>query len=979
LCVGEHRESISVDVRRFKEHEIVVLTKSRAPMFGDRVHLRLPNGPSDPEIVGEVVALERIRGEPGGVLVSVSIEEPLVRALARLEEKSTSPQEGARLRESRSPGVAERPSASPSDEDDQHEQRGSRPNSELHWGWVATDRDSAPIRESQESDPSGATAQRSTHGGSRDSGVKAPLDIAAEKSKQVERSSQTPSSPKEEARRLIPGGIKPPAEQGRYSLGGSYSHSQPSRRKERGERPRKPSRNPPSDPRAEPDAPQAPREGRTRRSSEAGPAPNHEGRIAKDRRDRQAKERRRTVGPRPPTSRKRMVRTEPDKPLGSGGEKAKEKPVESAGWRVARPPAADWDAWDETSSFDQPTVRDSSIPEASGGLKNAQKEALSRSGASDASRREPDAAPMRGTESNRSEGPRPELRADASPVARQPSEAQSPDPEALRRSALDQKRSKGSEHVRQIEARASGVRRSGHVASRGESAPVVGIDFGTTFSKIALFDGDEVVLIEDTASKSATRAAVSSTLAMISDGTLLVGDPAREFLASDPTQVVSSVKRVLGLKFSDPLSNGLLGSLACRSLAGPNDSVLFEIQGKQITSVEVVSIILKHLVEMASGYTGAKVKRAVLTYPVDFDRIAKRELELAAKMAGLDVLDLISEPVAAVMGCGFDPRKESIVAVYDFGGGTFDATFVKVGNDNFDVLGSAGDRWLGGDDLDELLARFVADEYARTSGIRVHQRKAEYQRLLFACEEAKRWLSTLESVDVILPRAAITADGPKTLLVPVTREHFEDISEDVITSSLEVCRQAAEEAGISPQDADQLLLTGGTSRIPAVRKGVQRYFDRRGVAGIHPEHAVVIGAAVRAAVLGGIQVPGDFRDRLQSAGSAGRSVGLSLADGTTEPIIDATQPPPVAAHRMFSTSIDGQTACRIELVKGSSTKTEENHLLGGFVIDGLPPRPAGATNLDIYFELSSTGTLYVTAQDRASGQRAQGTFDLIDE
>jgi molecular chaperone DnaK len=502
---------------------------------------------------------------------------------------------------------------------------------------------------------------------------------------------------------------------------------------------------------------------------------------------------------------------------------------------------------------------------------------------------------------------------------------------------------------------------------------------GTTFSKVAVLDGDQVVLIEDTASKSATRAAVPSSIACLNDGTILVGEPVREYLATDPARVVSSVKRVIGLRYSDPLANGLLGSLACTSYSGPNDAIIFDIQGRQITVVEVTSIILSHLLKMASDWAGTKVTKAVLTYPVDFDRAAKRELELAAKMAGIEVLAFVPEPVAAVMGCGFDSRDDNTIAVYDFGGGTFDASIVKVGNERFSVLGSAGDRWLGGDDLDELLARNVADEYNRLTHINLHNKKVEFQRLLFACEESKRWLSTLESVDVILPRAALTPQGHKTLLVPITRSHFEQLAEDVITSSLEVCRQAAEGAGMMPEDVDSLLLTGGTTRIPAVRAGAQRYFSHRGVAGVHPEHAVVIGAAVRAAILAGLDIPANIGDWLKGQATEGRDVGLSLADGTSEPIITSSDQPPVTAHRHFATSIDGQTACRIELVRGNSPRTAENHLLGSFIIDGLPPRRAGETNIDIYFDLSSTGTLYVTAQDRATGQRAQGTFDLADE
>lgn len=513
------------------------------------------------------------------------------------------------------------------------------------------------------------------------------------------------------------------------------------------------------------------------------------------------------------------------------------------------------------------------------------------------------------------------------------------------------------------------------MVSRGV-APIVGIDFGTTYSKVAVFDGNEVVLVEDPVSKASSRAAVPSVVAFNQDGSHIVGEPAREMLASDPASVINSVKRVMGLSYSDPLANGLLGSLSCPSQAGPNDSILFDIYGQQTTVPQVSAKILEHLRKNVSSLVGAKVEKAVFTVPVEFDARAKRELELAARMAGLDVVAMVPEPVAAAIGCGHDGREHSFIAIYDFGGGTFDASVVEVGQQRFAVRGAAGDRWLGGDDFDEMIARHVADEFQKTSEISLHNRVEEWQRLIFACEEAKRWLSTLESVDVVLPRAALTADGPITLLVPMTRSVFEDVTEDIITSTLEVCRSASVQAGKHPRDIGTVLVTGGTTRIPSVRAAAEKFFGQPAMAGIHPEHAVVIGAAVRGALLSKVKVPGDFVDRLRGFGTIGRNVGLALAGGATEPIIQASQHPPTAALRRYSTSRDGQTTIRLELVEGNSATTAENRRIGGFVIADLPPRKAGEINLDVYFELSSTGTLYVTAQERSTGQRAQGTFDL---
>jgi molecular chaperone DnaK len=529
--------------------------------------------------------------------------------------------------------------------------------------------------------------------------------------------------------------------------------------------------------------------------------------------------------------------------------------------------------------------------------------------------------------------------------------------------------------VRHIGAIASGERQAAPAIVTGK-APVIGIDFGTTYSKVALLDRGDVILVEDPRSTSSTRTSVPSVVAYQPDGSVLVGEPAQELLAVDPSVVISSVKRAMGLKYSDPLANGILGSLGCQTSAGPNDTIQFDMHGASVTVPEAASKILTYLREMASEFVGADVKQAVMTMPVDFGQAAKRELELAARAAGIEIRALVPEPVAAAMGCGYDGRGTAVVAVYDLGGGTFDASVVEVGKDRFLVRGAAGDRWLGGDDFDELVARYVADQFQKQTGISLHNRVVEWRRLLFACEEAKRWLSTLNGVDVVLPRAALSAEGAKTLLVPLTRTAFDEATKELVMSTVEICKQAARQARISPKEVDALLVTGGSTRIPSVRHAAQRLFDKPPAMGIHPQHAVVIGAAVRAAVLSRANVPDDFAERLRGHGTVGRTIGLALAGGTTEHIIDAAERPPFVAHRQYSTHRDDQTTIRIELVQGNSARTAENQPVGGFIIEGLPKKKAGVISLDVYFELSSTGTLYVTAQERSTGQRAQGIFDL---
>lgn len=511
----------------------------------------------------------------------------------------------------------------------------------------------------------------------------------------------------------------------------------------------------------------------------------------------------------------------------------------------------------------------------------------------------------------------------------------------------------------------------------GRAAPIVGLDFGTTYSKIGVVLSGEVVLIEEDGCQAANPAAVPSVVAYPKDGSPpVVGHQARDYQAHDPSCVVLSAKRVMGRRFHDPVVNGVLGSMVCRSEAGPEDSILFNMHGQQIPVVQVVSSIIRHMKTLADTYTGTDIKQAVLTAPVDFDDRARHELKLAARLAGLEAVAIIPEPTGAVIGCGHDGSSKATVAVYDFGGGTFDAAIVEVGENRFDVKGASGDRWLGGTDVDAAIAKYVADEFFRSTAVNLHNQAEQWLRLLFASEEAKRWLSTLPVADVILQDAAMTPDGALTLFVPVTRACLEELAADLVSTSITVCNQALTQSQLQLAQIDEVLVTGGTTRIPAVRDAVKRYFARDPRAGVHPEHAVVMGAAVYAAMLSGQAFSPEAIERLRGKGVVGQTIGLAIADGTTEHIIEKSKRPPVAAFRLYGTSRDNQTACGIKLFEGDAVQTSDNRPIGGFVIEGLPAGPAGTVDIEVYFELSSTGTLCVTAQERSTGQRKRQTFEV---
>jgi molecular chaperone DnaK len=511
----------------------------------------------------------------------------------------------------------------------------------------------------------------------------------------------------------------------------------------------------------------------------------------------------------------------------------------------------------------------------------------------------------------------------------------------------------------------------------GRAAPIIGLDFGTTYSKVGVVQSGEVVLIQEEGCQSANPAAIPSVVAYPEPGAPpIVGHRARELQPGNPGCIVSLIKRVLGQRYHAPMVDGILGTLACHTFAGPNDSILLEINGERLTVVEVTSHIIRHLKTLADTYTGSNVKQVVLTVPVDFDEAAQRELKLAARIAGLETVAMIPEPTAAVIGCGHDGSREVVVAVYDFGGGTFDVSIVEVHQRHFEICGTAGDRWLGGADIDSAIARYVADEFFRSSGLNLHKRVDQHLRLLQACEEAKRWLSTLPLADVIMPDAGYTAEGARTLFVPVTRACLEELSSDIIGSSIVVCSQALSQSRFSIDQIDEVLVTGGTTRIPAVRESLRQFFQREPRAGIHPENAVVMGAAIYAAMLSGQTLSKEAVERLMGKGVVGQSIGIALADGTTEHIIERSKRPPLAAFRLYGTARDNQDACGIKLYAGDNTHTADNQYIGGFVIDGLPPGPRGSVDIEVYFELSSTGTLCVTAQERSSGRRQRQTFEL---
>ena len=502
--------------------------------------------------------------------------------------------------------------------------------------------------------------------------------------------------------------------------------------------------------------------------------------------------------------------------------------------------------------------------------------------------------------------------------------------------------------------------------------PIIGIDFGTSNCAVAIARDDDLTLFDDDGTLE-----IPSVVWFRGRGDYVVGLEAREQMATDPTRTVPSIKRLLGCSIDDPYAAPFLMSLACPGRSGPNKSIVFEINGEELTPVQIAAIILRHIKSVAERKLGTNVDKAVMAFPLAFGERPRDDLVKAAKIAGLELVALIPEPAAAAMAYGRrGVDKNEIVGVYDFGGGTFDFCVLDITGNVLRVLGAAGDLWLGGDDLDQALAKAVADEFWRATNIDVRKRAAEWQRVVQACEEAKRYLSLANEIDVYVPGVAVTSEGPVDLSVPVTADRLEELTADLVDATLSICEEALKDATIRFDDISEMLLIGGTSRLPSVRKAVHMMFRRDPHPAVHPERAVVIGAAVKAAEVEGRKVHKGTWPGLVLQELSKHAVGLAMAGGSTEPVITKSTPLPAVERRIFSTHRDRQTELILLVVEGEAQRTRHNKQVGQFRITGLPPRPAGSVDVEVIFEMDESEVLTITARELSSGNRTTERFEF---
>ncbi|ABF53767.1 molecular chaperone DnaK [Sphingopyxis alaskensis] len=492
-------------------------------------------------------------------------------------------------------------------------------------------------------------------------------------------------------------------------------------------------------------------------------------------------------------------------------------------------------------------------------------------------------------------------------------------------------------------------------------AKVIGIDLGTTNSCVAVMEGGKPKVIENVEGTRTTP----SIVAFAKDGERLIGQPAKRQAVTNPENTIFAVKRLIGRRFDDPMTKKDMELVPYSIVKGPNGDAWVKAGGEDYSPSQISAFILQKMKETAEAYLGEKVEQAVITVPAYFNDAQRQATKDAGKIAGLEVLRIINEPTAAALAYGLDKSENKTIAVYDLGGGTFDISILEVGDGVFEVKSTNGDTFLGGEDFDSKLVEFLADTFKKDEGIDLRNDKLALQRLKEAAEKAKIELSSAATTEVNLPFITADANGPKHLVKTITRADLEKLVEDLVKRTLEPCRKAIKDAGVSAKDIDEVVLVGGMTRMPRVREVVKDFFGKEPHTGVNPDEVVAIGAAIQAGVL-----QGDVKDVLLLDVTP-LSLGIETLGGIMTKMIDRNTTIPTKKSQVYSTADDNQSAVTIRVFQGEREMAADNKLLGQFDLVGIPPAPRGVPQIEVTFDIDANGIVSVHAKDKGTGKEQQ--------
>jgi len=486
---------------------------------------------------------------------------------------------------------------------------------------------------------------------------------------------------------------------------------------------------------------------------------------------------------------------------------------------------------------------------------------------------------------------------------------------------------------------------------------IIGIDLGTTNSCVAVMEGNEPVVIPNEEGRRTTP----SVVAFMDNGERKIGDPAKRQAITNPTRTISSIKRFMGNRFDEV--GGELANVPYKVVKGNNNTTKVEIDGRSYTPQELSAMILQKMKKTAEDFLGQEVTEAVVTVPAYFNDSQRQATKEAGEIAGLNVRRIINEPTAAALAYGLDKRdKDATIAVYDLGGGTFDISILELGDGIFEVKSTNGDTHLGGDDFDRVIITFLADTFKNQENIDLRKDPMALQRLKDAAEKAKIELSSSTETEINLPYITAVDGVPKHLVVKMTRAKFEQLADKLVQRTLDPCAQALKDAGLSKGDIDEIILVGGSTRIPRIQKAVEEFFGKKPNKSVNPDEVVAVGASIQGGVLSG-----DVKDVLLLDVTP-LSLGIETMNGVYDVVIESNTTIPAKKSKVYSTASDNQPSVEIHILQGERSMAKDNRTVGRFILGDIPPAPRGTPQIEVSFDMNADGILEVTASDKGTGK-----------